>query len=86
VACAAGALTAGLNLYRGNFSAQSLGITTPIQPPHKLTIPVLGVHSDQDAYCLEGQMLASKTVVADGCWRHEVVTQLLLGFLRGNVA
>jgi len=98
VPCAAGALTAGLNLYRGNFSAQSFGVTTPIHSPHQLTMPVLAVHSDKDAYCLEGQMLDSKIAVADGCWRHEVVpgvgpvekpdtvTQLLLNFLKGSNA
>lgn len=66
-----GALSAGLNLYRGNFSAQVMGNTSPTLPPHKLNKPVLAVYSDQDAYCLEGQMLASKDVVAEGMWRYE---------------
>lgn len=50
-----------------------MGATSPTLPPHKLNKPVLAVYSDKDAFCLEGQMLASKDVVAEGMWRYERV-------------
>jgi pimeloyl-ACP methyl ester carboxylesterase len=93
----AGNFTAGLNLYRGNFNAQVMGNNTPVVPPFKLSMPVLAVHPEQDSYCLEPQIKASKDVVAEGCWQYKVVpgghwffvqepdvlNKLLLDFLGG---
>ena len=68
-----GALSAGLNIYRANISLDSFAQTLPTPMPFKLSMPVLGVHSDGDAYCLAGQMEASKDVVEDGCWESKSV-------------
>lgn len=96
----AGALTAGFNLYRGNYKAQSFGSTEAVKLPRQLTMPVLGIHGAKDAYCLEGQMVASRAAVADGCWHYhqvpnvghwlplhapDVVNKLLLDFIGGNM-
>ena len=64
----AGALTAALNLYRGNFSVELFGNLTPVPPPFKLPMPVLGVHPKDDWGCLEGQMKASEIAVQEGKW------------------
>lgn len=42
---------------------------TPVPPPFSLQMPVLGVHSNDDSFCLEAQLAASQIVVADGCWK-----------------
>jgi pimeloyl-ACP methyl ester carboxylesterase len=94
-ACTAGAFSAALNLYKGNFSAALFANSTPIPPPFKLSMPVLAVHPKGDAWCLEGQMLASKVAVEDAAWQYrqvdgghwffvqepDVLNKLLLDFL-----
>lgn len=37
-------------------------------PPVPLTMPVLGIYGADDSFCLEGQMLASRNAVQEGCW------------------
>ncbi|HKS43818.1 MAG TPA: alpha/beta hydrolase [Amycolatopsis sp.] len=63
-----GALTAGLNWYRANFSPASFGQVTP---PHLPSVgcSVLGVWSDHDHALGEAQMLASEKYVT-GAWRY----------------
>lgn len=70
----AGALTAGINIYRGNFTAESLANLTPMPPPFKLPMPVLGVHLIHDCACLEGQMRASEIAVQEGKWTFKQVS------------
>lgn len=36
-------------------------------------MPVLAVHPTGDAWCLEGQMLASKIAVEDSAWQYKQV-------------
>jgi pimeloyl-ACP methyl ester carboxylesterase len=60
-------------LYRGNFSAALFANTTPIPPPFKLSMPVLGLHPSGDVWCLEGQMKASQLAVEDSCWQFKSV-------------
>lgn len=67
--------------------------------PHQLDLPVLAAYGDKDAYCLEGQMLASAQLVAEACWQYErlngvghwlpteaadTVNRLLLAFLQSK--
>lgn len=63
-----GALTAALNWYRANITAESFGHLNP-QPLRPVDCPVLGVWSDGDHYCGEAQMLASQQHVT-GPWRY----------------
>jgi pimeloyl-ACP methyl ester carboxylesterase len=92
-----GALTAALNWYRANLSAEAFGQATPMPLP-EVGCPVLGVWSDGDVHCGEAQMLASSERVS-GPWRYEriegashwipldapqAVTRLLLEFCRGD--
>lgn len=66
-----GALTAGLNWYRANFSPrppEKSGVAYP-----NVTCPVLGVWSDGDHYLTEGHMTGSVERV-DGSWRYEKIT------------
>ncbi len=63
-----GALTAALNWYRANISAESFGQLNP-QPLPPVECPVLGVWSDGDHHCGEAQMLASPRYVT-GPWRY----------------
>lgn len=63
-----GAVTAALNWYRANISAESFGQLNP-QPLPPVECPVLGVWSDGDHHCGEAQMLASQRYVT-GPWRY----------------
>jgi pimeloyl-ACP methyl ester carboxylesterase len=87
-----GALTAALNWYRAT-GGQPVAASGP---PPPVTIPVLGIWSDGDAYLLESRMRASAERVS-GTFRYEKVTgashwlmldkpaeinRLLLGFLK----
>lgn len=90
-----GALTAGLNWYRANLSAEHFvrpGGRPPVPDVH---CPTLGVWSSQDPFLTEEQMTGSAAFV-DGGWRYErlpgdhwlpthaaeSVNPLLLDFLR----
>jgi pimeloyl-ACP methyl ester carboxylesterase len=64
-----GALTAGLNWYRANASAEAFGQLNP-QPLPPVSCPVLGVWSDRDNYLGETQMLESAKHVT-GTWQYE---------------
>lgn len=63
-----GALTAALNWYRANVSAEFFGQLNP-QPLPPVECPVLGVWSDGDPHCGEAQMLASQRYVT-GPWSY----------------
>jgi pimeloyl-ACP methyl ester carboxylesterase len=63
-----GALTAALNWYRANISAESFGRPDPMPLP-AVGCPVLGVWSTGDVACGEAQMLASRERVT-GPWRY----------------
>jgi pimeloyl-ACP methyl ester carboxylesterase len=93
-----GALTAGLNWYRGAFSPLAPGEEPlPQLPPwDRIRRPVLGVWGDRDPFVLEPQMALSAATV-DGPWRYERIAaaghwmmldkpdelnRLLLDFLR----
>lgn len=67
-----GALTAALNWYRANVSAESFGLSVPMPLP-PVACPVLGVWSDQDVACGEAQMLASRDRVT-GSWRYHRIS------------
>jgi pimeloyl-ACP methyl ester carboxylesterase len=92
-----GALTAGLNWYRANLSAEAFGQLNP-QPLPPVECPVLGVWSDGDHYCGEAQMLASRRHVT-GPWSYarvdgashwvpldapETLNKLLVEFVNGS--
>jgi len=62
------ALTAALNWYRANLTAESFGMAVPLPLP-PVACPVLGVSSDRDVACGEAQMMASRDHVT-GPWRH----------------
>jgi pimeloyl-ACP methyl ester carboxylesterase len=64
-----GALTAALNWYRANITAESFAHPNPTPLP-PVGCPVLGVWSNGDHYCGEAQMLASRRHVT-GPWRYE---------------
>lgn len=63
-----GALTAALNWYRANLTAEAFGQLNP-KPGPPVKCPVLGVWSDGDRYCGEAQMLASQRHVI-GPWSY----------------
>lgn len=66
-----GALTAGLNWYRANFTPRppsESGVEYP-----DVTRPVMGVWSDGDFALTEGHMIGSEEKV-DGPWRYEKLT------------
>lgn len=63
-----GALTAALNWYRANLSAEIFAQLTPMPLP-PVRCPVLGMWSDGDDHCGEAQMLASQHHVI-GSWRY----------------
>jgi pimeloyl-ACP methyl ester carboxylesterase len=69
----AGALSAALNLYRGNNTAAMFAQLDPMPPPFKLPMPVLGIHPKDDRACLEGQMRASEVAVQEGKWTFKQV-------------
>lgn len=92
-----GALTAALNWYRANISAEAFGQLNP-QPLPPVECPVLGVWSDGDHYCGEAQMQASQRHVT-GSWRYvrvdgashwipldapETLNKLLVEFVSGS--
>lgn len=64
-----GALTAALNWYRANGSAESFGQSNPPSLP-PIGCPVLGIWSDGDHYLGEAQMLASAKYIT-GTWQYE---------------
>jgi hypothetical protein len=70
----AGSLTAGINIYRGNFTVVSFANLTPTAPPFKLPMPVLGIHPKDDLACLDGQMRASEIAVQEGKWTFKQVS------------
>lgn len=89
-----GALTASLNWYRANTTAESLFAEPPELP--KVAADTLGLWSTRDAYLTEWQMVESRAFVG-GSWRYErvdgashwmqldrpeIVNRLLLAFLR----
>lgn len=91
-----GALTAALNWYRANATAERLFSAPPPLPLVKA--PVMGLWSSEDAYLMEPQMTGSAAFV-DGPWRYERiegashwlqldqperVNKLLLDFLTGT--
>jgi pimeloyl-ACP methyl ester carboxylesterase len=63
-----GALTAALNWYRANISAEIFGQLNP-QPLPPVQCPVLGVWSDGYHHCGEAQMQASQRNVTES-WRY----------------
>jgi pimeloyl-ACP methyl ester carboxylesterase len=67
-----GALTAALNWYRANISAEAFG-SPDAMPLPPVACPVLGVWSDGDPACGEAQMLASREHVT-GTWRYHRIT------------
>ena len=67
-----GALTAALNWYRANISAESFGLPVPMPLP-PVACPVLGVWSESDVACGEAQMLASRERVT-GLWRYHRIS------------
>jgi pimeloyl-ACP methyl ester carboxylesterase len=92
-----GALTAGLNWYRANLSAESFGQLNALALP-PVECPVLGVWSDGDHHCGETQMLVSQRHVT-GQWRYarvdgashwipldapETLNKLLVEFVNGS--
>jgi pimeloyl-ACP methyl ester carboxylesterase len=92
-----GALTAALNWYRANITAEVFGQLTR-RPFPPVSCPVLGVWSDGDIGCGEAQMLASRDHVA-GPWSYHRIDgaghwiplaapdelgKLLVDHLRGN--
>ncbi len=63
-----GALTAGLNWYRANANPTDSALTTMEFP--KVSVPTLGIWSDEEAYLCEEQMKDSyKWMEAE--WRYE---------------
>ncbi len=90
-------LTAALNWYRANIDPASFAGGTALDLPD-VAVPVLGIWSDGDAYCGEGQMQRSADHVS-GPWRYEHIEEashwspleapdhlnaLLLDFLGGS--
>jgi pimeloyl-ACP methyl ester carboxylesterase len=67
-----GALTAGLNWYRGAFTSPEPGEPRPPALPswEKIRVPTLGVWSDGDPFLLEAQIALSDRVM-DAPWRYE---------------
>lgn len=95
----AGALSAALNWYRANTSAQHFGQTQPWPVTEQIRCPVLGVWSTGDTALREPQMVASERFVAAGRWRYvrlegvghwipreapNTLNELLLQFIAGN--
>jgi pimeloyl-ACP methyl ester carboxylesterase len=66
-----GALTAALNYYRANITAEAFGSGGGLELPN-VACPVLGVWGDGDYACGEAQMLASAKHVS-GPWRYHRV-------------
>ncbi len=89
-----GALTAGLNWYRANFTPASLNAKS--NPP-RITVPALGISAAEDAYLLEDHVKNSDAMI-DSSWtyhrmedashwlmldRPDDFNELLLNFLDG---
>jgi pimeloyl-ACP methyl ester carboxylesterase len=71
-----GALTAGLNWYRANMTAEMFGSTQLAPPPggKPLDMPVLGLWAaGDDKFLAEAGMTASAAVVAPGKWQYQCV-------------
>ena len=64
-----GALTAGLNWYRANFSPASLN-STPAPP--RITVPSMGIAAENDAFLLEAHTKYSSDMV-DASWEYHYV-------------
>ncbi len=65
-----GALTAGLNWYRANFTPASLN-NTSANPPH-IRVPAMGITAENDAFLLEPHVKTSDVMV-DASWRYHVM-------------
>lgn len=65
-----GALRAGLNWYRANFSPASLNSTS--SNPPRITVPAMGLSASDDAYLLETHMTGSEVMI-DRSWEYHRV-------------
>lgn len=64
-----GALTAGLNWYRANFSAASLNSTAT---PPRITVPAMGISAENDVFLLEPHVKTSEVMI-DADWTYHRV-------------
>lgn len=62
-----GALTAGLNWYRANFSPASLNNTS--SNPPRIKMPAMGIAAENDVFLLEPHIKTSEEMV-DASWRY----------------
>lgn len=64
-----GALTAGLNWYRANFTPASLNSTSV---PPRIKVPAMGLAAENDVFLLEGHTRNSKDMI-DASWEYHLV-------------
>jgi len=64
-----GALTAGLNWYRANFTPASLNSKSS---PPRIKVPAMGIAAEDDAYLLENHVKNSDAMI-DSSWRYHLM-------------